>query len=221
MNKGDLALPDGIGLCYAAAALHDYPNLHRHTGVDVLQILVEICAEKGKSMVLVAGKPGGMDDLKRADKAATVLKQQHPSLNVYGIDPGLIDSSNPHLFPPETLLQIKMLEPAVLAIALPQRFQMRFLHELLPLFPSVRIGIGVGGACDMIAGILPRAPLWMRKTGLEWLWRVILEPRRINRIFRPTIVFPILIVTSTIQERIFLRACRSVFPLVWKQLFKK
>jgi len=55
---------------------------------------------------------------------------------------------------------------------------------------GVRIAVGVGGAFAMISGILPRAPIWMRHHHLEWLWRLLLEPKRIKRIWNAVVVFP-------------------------------
>ena len=65
------------------------------------------------------------------------------------------------------------------------------MQEQLRDYPDVRMAIGCGGAFAMLAGSLPRAPGWMQRVGLEWLWRLWLEPKRIGRILRAVFVFPV------------------------------
>jgi len=60
----------------------------------------------------------------------------------------------------------------------------------------VKIAMGVGGSFDYISGKAGRAPRLIRKIGLEWLWRLFAEPKRIKRIFKATILFPILVLIS-------------------------
>ena len=62
------------------------------------------------------------------------------------------------------------------------------------------IRMGVGGAFDYLTGRLPRAPRWMRSIGLEWFWRLFLQPKRIKRIWNAVIVFPILAISDTIRK---------------------
>ena len=75
-------------------------------------------------------------------------------------------------------------------------------------------------AFDMIAEVLPRAPEWMQRTGLEWVWRLILEPKRFNRIYRAVIAFPITVAWDSIKAGRILQALPSVFKEVFTQLKK-
>ena len=74
-----------------------------------------------------------------------------------------------------------------------------FLESLRGRSESVRLVMGVGGAFDFLTGKLPRAPRVFRVIGLEWLWRLFLQPSRWKRIWRAVVVFPI----AVIQEKFF------------------
>jgi len=196
--QSDLSLPDGVGLKYAIAALTDQKLEHRHTGVDTLEYL----ASTGARLALVGGKK------EIAEKAAENLKRKFPSSDIIVIDPGQVpEDGTPTM---ETIEIIKRSEPKILAVALGQGKQEKFIAKILPELTSVRIVIGVGGAPDMISGQLPRAPLFMRQIGLEWLWRLVIEPKRWPRIFRAVIVFPAVVIWATISEHRFWKACHNV-----------
>ncbi|MFH1089042.1 MAG: WecB/TagA/CpsF family glycosyltransferase [Candidatus Uhrbacteria bacterium] len=198
LSQSDLSLPDGVGLKYAVAALTDQKLEHRHTGVDTLEYL----ASTGARLVLVGGKK------EIAEKAAENLKRKFTSSDIIVIDPGQVpEDGTPTM---ETIEALKKSEPKILAVALGQGKQEKFIAKILPELPSVRIAIGVGGAPDMISGQLPRAPLFMRQIGLEWLWRLVIEPKRWLRIFRAVVVFPAIVIWATISERRFWSACRNV-----------
>jgi len=181
LSQSDLALPDGIGLKYAVAVLTGQKLKHRHTGVDTLEYL----ASTGVRLALVGGKK------ETTEKAAENLKNKFPNSDIIVIDPGQVsEDGTPTL---EVIEKIKKNEPKILAVALGQGKQEKFIAKILTKLPSVRIAIGVGGAPDMISGQLPRAPHFMRQIGLEWLWRLFIEPSRWRRIFRAVIVFPIVV----------------------------
>ena len=78
--------------------------------------------------------------------------------------------------------------------------QERWIYRNLKRLPSVKVAIGVGGAFDFNSGKIKRAPQWMRKAGLEWLWRLVLQPRRIKRIWKATVVFVRLIYREKIKK---------------------
>lgn len=198
LNKADLAIPDGIGLKYAVAALTGQNLEHRHTGVDTLEYL----ASTGARLALVGGKK------ETTEKAAENLKNKFPNVNIVVIDPGQISETGT---PSQTTIEeIKKAEPKILAVALGQGKQEKFIAQILKSLPSVRIAIGVGGAPDMLAGSLPRAPQFMRQIGLEWLWRLFIEPKRWPRIFRAVIIFPIIVIWATILKHRFWKACYRV-----------
>jgi N-acetylglucosaminyldiphosphoundecaprenol N-acetyl-beta-D-mannosaminyltransferase len=214
LRRCDLALPDGVGLRYAVSALTGASLRYRHTGVDTLLLLADLAEQEGKGMVLLGGHPGS------AETASEWLRQGHPHLDVVGIDPGRLDAQPDgflHILP-ELLHTILRAQPAVLAVALGQGKQERFMYEVAPHLPSLRIAIGVGGALDMLSGKRPRAPKCLRRAGLEWAWRLALEPRRARRILRAVLVFPVIVAAATLKQQRFLKASRGVLREVMRQL---
>lgn len=216
LNDAHLSLPDGIGLRYAVCALHGDRLEHRQTGVDTLKLLAQLCAETGSRLMLLGGRQGS------AGRAAQVLRTAFPDLEVIPVEPGEIVSHHGDPVLAGTLVQkLRQFEPAVLAVGLGQVKQEKFLAKYLPELPSVKIAIGVGGAFDMLAGDLRRAPRILRSMGLEWLWRLLIEPKRWFRIWQAVIIFPLVIAWYTMRRRHFLQSCARVFPAVIKQLSKR
>lgn len=85
--------------------------------------------------------------------------------------------------------KINSSKPKILFIAFGMGKQEKWIYENLAKMPSVKIALGVGGAFDYIAGVVPRAPLLLRKIGLEWIYRLIKQPKRFGRIFNATFRF--------------------------------
>jgi N-acetylglucosaminyldiphosphoundecaprenol N-acetyl-beta-D-mannosaminyltransferase len=218
LNRADLSLPDGVGVRFAVAALTDGRLTRRHTGVDTLERLARICAEQGRRFAVVGGGPGA------AEAAAAELRVRIPGLDAVGIDPGQIerDASDGDLQVVADRIGATVSEASVIAIGLGQRKQERLMEALRACpparLPALRILIGVGGAIDMLAGTKRRAPAWMRASGLEWVWRLVIEPSRARRIFRAFPSFPAVVVWDTLKSRRFLRACRAVIPEILRQI---
>lgn len=201
LNESHLSLPDGVGLRYAIAAMTDNRLLHRHTGVDVLEGLAKLCEEQGRTLLLFGGDPGS------AEVSSQVFKKRYPNLAVIFFDPGWVDLV--HLSS-EIISRLQAAAPTVLAVALGQNKQEACIEALLPHLPSLRIAIGVGGALEMLSGKRPRAPHFFRRAGLEWLWRLVLEPSRTPRIFRAVVVFPFVVASATLKQHRFWKACVRV-----------
>ncbi len=176
LNNSTLALPDGVGIVWAARKL-GADIKERVTGADFLQVLAEIAQKNNKKMALIGGDDG-------------VAQRAAEKLGAKGFDCSKINEGNIQIS--ENLLnEIKNFAPEIIAVGLGQGKQEKFIVKLLPLVPSLKIAIGVGGAIDYLSGAKCRAPKWMRKNGLEWLGRLILEPRRLPRIINAAIVFPL------------------------------
>ena len=86
----------------------------------------------------------------------------------------------------------------ILFVAFGMGKQEKWIHENLTKMPNVRIAMGVGGSFDFISGIIPRAPLFLRRIGLEWMYRLIIQPNRLSRIFNATILFAFLVLRGFI-----------------------
>lgn len=194
----DLRVPDGAGLIWARWYLRSnfwslIPSLlafpfivvERVSGVDSVLTIANICRDEHKSIYLLGGTTT------QATKAAALMQKKFPGITVHIAKPhtkSLMDADTSEL-----LADINRVQPDVLLVAYGAPMQTlwieRYRHEL----PSVRLAMGVGGAFAILSEERPRAPRWLRRGNLEWLWRLILEPRRLKRIWHATITFPRLI----------------------------
>ena len=151
LNAADLAIPDGAGLRLAD------PKLRRLSGADLMMALIK----KGYKTLLCGSKPGV------AQTAAKKLADPERSRRVVGItDPNLS--------------KINKIKPDLLFVALGHGKQEKWIDKNLPKL-KVKVAMGVGGSLDYIAKPWLRAPLLIQTLGLEWLWRLILQPWRIKR----------------------------------------
>jgi N-acetylglucosaminyldiphosphoundecaprenol N-acetyl-beta-D-mannosaminyltransferase len=91
--------------------------------------------------------------------------------------------------------------PEIIFVALGHPKQEKWVNEHQNSLPSVRLFMGCGGALEFIAGTTKRAPLWMRRIGFEWLWRLAIEPKRIKRIINAVIVFPLTVLYVSIWKK--------------------
>ncbi len=203
LKKADLSLPDGVGLRFAVAALSDERLHNRHTGADTLIVLAELCAKAGKRLVLLGGSP------RKTQRAAEVLRQQFSGLDCVTFDPGIIDQEQTRLSE-ATLAGVERLKPDVVAIALGQVKQEKVMDILKMKIPSIKVLIGIGGAADYVAQTVQRAPKNWQKRGFEWLWRLIQEPWRWQRILKAIVAFPVQVAWATLRQRRFWRAVRNV-----------
>ncbi len=213
LNKSSMSLPDGVGLRFAIAALTDGYLSNRQTGVDLVFLLSELCARNKKRVLLLGGK---------TDSGLSVVekfKNDYSDLDIHYIDPGFISGDYSHVSISDDLLkQISDLNPCVIFVALGQGRQERFILQIKDFVKSIRIGVGVGGSFESISGVTKRAPEIMRSMGMEWLWRLCMEPSRFGRIITATIHFPLIVVWSTLSNRRFLKAFKRVLPEIFRQI---
>lgn len=211
LNAADLSLPDSVSLRYAIAALTDSYLKDRHPGIDVLLDLALLCSQNNKRLLLLGGGPGTAQ--------ATKMKflQSLPDLQVVAIDPGHVPFDGMISIASSLIEQIRQAKPDVVAVALGQGKQEAFMFQMKDVLAQVSIWIGVGGAFDMLSGQKKRAPRFIQKIGLEWVWRLVGEPRRWRRIMNASLIFPFTVVLSTLKARRFWKAVTRVFPEVYRQ----
>ncbi|MDP3043726.1 MAG: WecB/TagA/CpsF family glycosyltransferase [bacterium] len=189
LNKADLAIPDGIGLKFAGWLAGK--NIRRITGADLIGDILKI-AEQKKLKVAVVNWKGGLSKKEDIEK---VLEKKYPDLRFLVED---IEREIGNCLPRcaargQGKLEIGNLadfQPDILFATLGAPWQEKFIYHNLSQLPSVKIGIGVGGAFDFLTGRIKRAPKLMRLIGLEWLWRLFMQPWRRKRIYNAVIVFP-------------------------------
>ncbi len=182
LNAGDLNLCDGKGITLVAKEAFE-----RIPGVDFMVDMCGLAAEKNKSVYLLGS--GSNEVLKECKHA---LLEKFPNLKIVGMHPG-IQISNDFTFDTEKndalIDDIILSAPDILFVAFGHKKQEKWIYGFLPDLPSVRVAMGVGGSFDFISGKVKRAPEIFRRLGLEWLYRLIREPRRIKRIWKATVVF--------------------------------
>ena len=173
LNGSALSIADGMSIVIASRLLGT-PLHERVAGVDLVEELCKLCALEGLSVYFVGGRPGA------ASLTAEILVRRYPGLNVAGIDCppyGFEIVSNEN---EKVLQRIRTAAPDLLFVALGTPKQEYWTaHNLSEL--KVAVAIPVGAAFEMIAGLVPRAPRWLQSIGMEWLFRLVLEPRRLWR----------------------------------------
>lgn len=175
VNGAKLVLADGVGdLC--AARILGTPLPGRVAGADLVPRLLARLAERGGSVFLYGARPGV------AERAGEKLKSAYPGLRIAGAENGYISDETALL---EALEREK---PDLLLLGLGAPRQELWMAENRQRTPAVMIG--VGGLLDVFAGDIPRAPEAWQRLGLEWLYRLLREPRRFKRVIRlPKILF--------------------------------
>lgn len=169
LQQADMATADGMPLVWSARLL-GVPLSGRVTGADLIPALSERAAEKDYTIYMLGAKPGV------ADRASKILTERFPRLQVVGIhSPPFRDILE---MDEEVLDKIQQANPDILLVAFGNPKQEKWIGLHGPKL-KVPVMIGVGGTLDFIAGETLRAPYWMQKAGLEWLFRLVQEPRRL------------------------------------------
>ena len=169
LNSADLSIPDGIGLVLLSKVGSEKLS-ERVTGVDFLDGLAALAENFGFSIYLLGGKQGV------AEEAAEELRKRYPKLKIAGTSVGNPDPK----FDKETRKPLTDKKIDILAVAYGSPKQEKWIARNLR-YLNVKLAIGVGGAFDFISGNKRRAPVWMQKVGLEWVFRLLNEPRRVKR----------------------------------------
>ena len=167
VNSCGVINADGASVVLASRYLGK-PLPERVAGIALMMRLVELCENKSYSVYLLGAKQ------EIVETTAEVLKTRFPKLNLIGYHNGYFkeqDWSNISNI-------LKELKPNIVFVGITSPIK-EYLIEYLQNDGNNSVFMGVGGSFDVISGNLPRAPLWMQKSGLEWLFRVILEPRRL------------------------------------------
>lgn len=168
IRTSDLVTADGAGVLWAARVF-DFALPERVSGVDLVRRFSGLAAAQGYRVFLLGAAEGV------AQAAADVLCQEHPGLTICGVQHGFFESE-------EAVAQrLREARPDILFVALGIPRQERFIRTVAREV-GVPLSMGVGGSFDVISGRLERAPEWMQRSGLEWLFRVIQEPKRLPRL---------------------------------------
>ena len=179
LNRADLVYCDGYGVVLGARIAGErLPG--RMTGADWIYVLGEFCARRGFSIYLLGSRPGV------SETAARRLRSIYPSLRISGVHHGyLTDDQEAE----GAIREVNACRPDILLVGMGSPIQERFIsrhrHSI-----DAPVCWSVGALFDFVAGMVPRAPKWMLDNGLEWLFRLLCEPRRLwNRYLVGNAVF--------------------------------
>ncbi|MBT3817080.1 MAG: WecB/TagA/CpsF family glycosyltransferase [Candidatus Magasanikbacteria bacterium] len=191
LNSSDLNICDGFGIRLVSKF-----HIERITGVDLMQDICNVAAEEGKTVYLLGS--GDEDVLKKVkeklEKKKVNIAGMHAGVKITTRDDGSIDYDEEEH--DAMIDDIIVCAPDILFVAFGHGKQEKWIYEQLPHLPSVKLAMGVGGTFDFIAGKAKRAPKLLRVLGLEWAWRLLLEPSRFKRIWKATVVFLFLVLKN-------------------------
>lgn len=180
LNRAEFCLADGVGLLWASRHLGQ-PLPQRVTGSDGVPIIAEHAAAQGWKIFFLGAAEGV------AARAAEILQGRYPALIVAGAHSGSPSEAEED----DLVAMVNASGADILFVAYGAPEQDKWIARNLPRL-NVAMAMGVGGSLDFVAGVVPRAPQWMRDRGLEWLYRLIRQPWRLRRMLRlPRFVFAV------------------------------
>lgn len=187
-NTSDMNLPDGVPLIWASRLLNNHIS-GRVTGLDLLPEFSKIANKKKYTFFFLGGSEGV------AEALTVTLNKKYPDLLIVGsycppFADKFSDEENNKI-----IEKVNAVKPNVLWVSLTAPKQDYWISDNFDKL-NVNIAIGVGGAFEVTAGLIKRAPLWMQKNGLEWFYRFIKDPKRLFKrymieapLFIPLIIF--------------------------------
>ncbi len=174
LNSADLSLPDGTGVA-VVQSLRARRRVRRWPGVEIGGMLLRIAAERGATVAFLGGSHGA------AERAADRWRRALPGLRIDIVGAGAAVAEDGVARTPEVDADltgaIGAMRATIVLVGLGAPKQERWIARNADAVSSARIMIGVGGAFDMWAERMRRAPRWLRRLGLEWAWRLALEPQ--------------------------------------------
>lgn len=171
LQNVNMAMPDGMPLVWGARCLGALVE-ERVAGVDVVLRLSERAAQKNYSIYLLGAAAGV------ALRAKEILLEKYPGLNIAGVSSPIIHSIDET--DPSILAEIRLARPDILLVAFGNPKQEKWIARYGQHL-HVPVMIGIGGTLDFISGTKKRAPIWMQRSGLEWIHRLAQDPGRLWR----------------------------------------
>jgi len=200
IQEASLVTPDGAGILWATTTL-EYPLKERVTGIDIIQGICKLAVEKNYSIYLLGAAPG------IAKEASFKLIEKYPGLKIAGSHHGYFEAysllEKPFSHKAEKITdssanssvveekidrdneEIKIMQeindkkPDILLVGMGVPRQEKWIaRNIKSKLLHVPVCMGIGGSFDVLSGKIPRAPLWMQKHGMEWVYRFIKQPKR-------------------------------------------
>lgn len=174
LNSADLVIPDGIGVVYSAKILGT-PLKERVPGIEFAADMLAKLDQMGGRLYLLGAKPGV------AQEAGRRILERHPNIVLCGTHDGYFKDEE------AVLLEVAAARPDLLFVCLGAPKQEKWMARWGAL-TGAKLAIGLGGALDVFAGNVDRAPEKWRRMGLEWAYRLSREPKRIGRMAKLPLV---------------------------------
>ncbi|PIW11030.1 MAG: hypothetical protein COW37_00740 [Caldiserica bacterium CG17_big_fil_post_rev_8_21_14_2_50_35_7] len=169
IRNSDLNFIDGVGISWAFRIFYHEKIKERITGIDLFSTLLE-SAEKNNKTVYFLGSQE-----ETINKAVKNIKEKYPELKITGFHNGYLQTEE------EIVKQIKKSNTDMLFVGMGSPKQEKFIFRNLNTL-GVQFSVGVGGSFNVFAGEFKRAPSLVQKLGMEWFYRLILNPKRLPRI---------------------------------------
>jgi len=166
VQEADMVLADGLPVVWLSKWMGD-PLPERVAGIDIMHRLLELADQRHYSVYFLGAKR------EVVDKVAEYTRVHHPGARIAGWRDGYFTAEEDA----QVAEEIRKSRPDILFVAITSPKKEHFLRRYGPIM-QVPVCHGVGGSFDVVAGVTRRAPLWMQRWGLEWLYRVIQEPGR-------------------------------------------
>lgn len=170
INQAQLVTADGSGVVWASKQLGE-PLAERVTGIDLVNSICAASAQYGWKLYILGSAPGV------ADTAAQNICDKYPGCNIIGTHHGYFDEKEEQ----KILEELREQKPDVLFVALGAPKQEYWIAEHVSAL-GIPVAMGIGGSMDVLSGNVKRAPQWMQKLSLEWLYRVLIQPTRFKRV---------------------------------------
>jgi N-acetylglucosaminyldiphosphoundecaprenol N-acetyl-beta-D-mannosaminyltransferase len=169
IQLADLVTPDSEGVLWAARR-KGTPFPERVSGVDLVDNLCALSAQKGYGVFFLGAAPGV------AEMAAEKMKLRHPGCNILGTRHGYFPADSDDVVARE----VAEFKPDILFVAMGIPRQEKFIYNTREIIKAP-VALGVGGSLDVFSGKAKRAPVFVQKMKLEWLWRLLLNPKKISK----------------------------------------
>jgi len=174
LKNADFVTADGMPIVLLSKLMGN-PLPERVTGADMVPAICRRCAEEGLSVYVLGGSKDAVEEAFRRLEARQDAR--HPSLRIAGIDPAFVKLDEDQ---PEIIERINAAKPDILFVALGNPKQELWMGRNAAKL-RVPVMIGIGGTFNFIAGHVKRAPRWMQRCGMEWIYRIVQEPGRLWR----------------------------------------
>ena len=189
LQSADLVIPDGFGIKLGLKIKGI--NQERIPGIEFSKKLIEYCSENGLPIALIGSKEEILEE------TANSLLREFPKLNIAYKRNGYFGSEEEK----NIVEELKAVSPKLVLAALGVPKQEFFIKNIKSEFANTMF-VGVGGSFDVWSGKVKRAPLFFRKIGCEWLWRLIKEPSRFNRMFPTLPLFLFKVIMEKITDNL-------------------